>query len=146
SPPKGVEELMEKLMANNPAHVLETVASTPEGVMPEESAFSKLCKKWAGKDITGFTEWVNQQSEAEIRDPAVSVMIYQLIQRQQFPEAVEWAMSSEKGSQEMFGLLGHWANSRPDEAKAWVETADISPAQKERYKKIIGHYNNPESR
>jgi hypothetical protein len=142
---KVVGELVNGLMDRNPAQVLEMIPPAKGQSEHGHSAFSKLANKWAENDLVAYTNWVNQQTDPAVRDPAASVVVNQLTEQHQFQEAVEWASSSEKTKGNMFNIFYQWNRSNPDEARAWLESADISDREKEGFGKMIKSIESQEN-
>ena len=51
---------------------------------------------WAQQDLVAYTNWVNQQTDPKIREVAACTVANQLMNEQQYSEAAEWMMSSER--------------------------------------------------
>lgn len=128
---KAVRELMDGLMAKDPAKVLELIPPTVEGSASGNGTFSILANIWAKQDLVAYTEWVNRQSNPKIRDEAATVVVDQLTNQKQFQEATEWAMSSEKAKISVANIIYQWNRTNPDEARAWLDAADLSERQKQ---------------
>lgn len=140
---KEVQELMNGLMDKNPAKVLEMIP--PDGKRSDGGrSFTQLANKWATNDLVAYTNWVNQQTDPAVRDPAASVVVNQLTQQQQFQEAVEWASSTETTKGNMFNIFYQWNRSNPAEAKTWLESADISDAQKVSFRRVSEEFSPSE--
>ena len=128
---KDVQELVNGLMDENPAKVMEMVPLSSEGSESSEKAFSTLASKWAKQDLVAYTNWVNEQSDPNTRDHAAVIVVNQLAQQMQFQEATEWAMSSEKTKTRVANIIYQWNRTNPDEAKAWLDAADLPDRQKQ---------------
>ncbi len=90
----------------------------------------ELGQKWAQQDLEGYTDWVKQQTDPAIRDVAVMPVVSSLIESDQFADAAEWAMTSTVAKGNLFNLLYRWQRSAPDEARQWLESADLPADQK----------------
>jgi hypothetical protein len=132
-----VDQLVNGLMDRNPAQVLEMIPPGAERSMHGGSAFSRLANKWAENDLVGYTNWVNQQSDPAVRDPAASVVVDQLTQQHQFQEAVEWATSSEQTRAGLFNIFYQWNRTNPGEARAWLDSADLSNSERKNFEENI---------
>ncbi len=133
---KSVQELVNGLMDKDPAKVLE-LTPPQAGNDGHESTFSNLASRWAKQDLVAYTNWVNQQNDPEVRNQAAAVVVSQLTQQQQFEEAAEWAMSSEKAKSQVGNVFYNWNRVNPGEAQAWLESADLPDSQKANYKRNI---------
>ncbi len=134
---KAVEELVNGLMDKDPAKVLEMMPPPPAGGGSDERAFSNLANKWAEQDLVAYTKWVNQQNDPVVRNEATSVVVNQLTQQQHYSEAAEWAMSAEKTPDSLFNVIYQWGRTNPDEANAWLDSADLPDIKKEQFKNNI---------
>jgi hypothetical protein len=132
-----VDQLVNGLMDRNPAQVLEMIPNGADRPMHGNSTFSKLANRWAENDLVGYTNWVNQQSDPAVRDPAASVVVDQLTQQHQFQEAVEWATSSEKTRGGLFNIFYQWNRTNPGEARAWLDSADLSNSERKSFEENI---------
>jgi len=131
---RQVEELVDGLMDTQPQRLLEMMPPKKEG---GDSSFSRLAGKWADRDLTGFTNWVNGQTDPVVRDQSAGIVVNQLAEQHQFREAVDWAMSSERTKGNLFNVFYQWNRTNPAEARAWLESADIPANQKENMGRMI---------
>ena len=126
-------ELMEALLAKDPARVLE--------MAKPYTAFHELTGKWAAKDVIGYTNWVSQQTDPAIRESAAGALIKRLGDDCHYQEAVEWATSSEQlKSNYLPGNLANWQRSNPEEAAAWLESSNLTDAEKAKLNKAMEAY------
>ena len=126
-----VVSFIDVLIAKAPAEVLEMVPPGKESGIPA-TAFSLLASKWASRDLVSYTQWVNQQSDPAIRNPAAEVVANQLMQDEHFSEALEWAVTLEK-SKEWYqrSFYNHWKRSNPVEAGQWLESSNLPEERKQ---------------
>lgn len=137
------EPLVNLLMHEMPETTLESVSTDTQGKVKTSAPLQKLAGIWAKNDLPAYAAWVNQQTDAKIRDPAIRVVVDELTTRQNYQEAAEWARSSPGGELSISNVLYHWNRSKPGEAKAWLETADIPTEVKNKYKRIIDSFEAP---
>jgi hypothetical protein len=128
----AVTEFVDALMAKDPAQVMAMQAPPKGNPDDGNSDYVDLGLKWARQDLTDYTDWVKQQTDPAIRDAAVMPVVHELLQAQQFAEAAEWSMSSNSAKGQLFGLLYQWQRSAPDEARQWLESADLPAEEKGR--------------
>jgi hypothetical protein len=137
----AVTEFVDALMAKDPAQVM--ALQPPPKVDPVfgDSDYMKLGQKWAHQDLAGYTDWVKQQTDPAIRDAAVMPVVNSLIEADQYADAVEWAMTSTVAKSNLLNLLYRWQRNAPDEARQWLESADLPADEKTRLNQSMK--NNP---
>ena len=132
-------ELMQSLLAKDPARVVEMAATQGQGKSEESpqfhtgmQMFANLASEWAGQDLVGYTNWVNQQNDPAIHATAAGMVINQLNELGQYHEALDWAMSSPKmrTSGGLFSTLYQWRKADPAGAGEWLESADLPESEK----------------
>jgi hypothetical protein len=134
---EGVMELVNALMAKDPAKVLTLQPPPGDGSNGPSSDFQTLTQMWAQQDLVAYTNWVNQQTDPKIREVAASTVANQLMNEQQYSEAAEWMMSSERSRGNIMNLMYQWNRSSPGEAREWLESADLPEAEKTRYNQFL---------
>jgi hypothetical protein len=128
-------------MAKDPAQVM-TLLPPPKGNVPEwESDYLALGQKWAQQDLAGYTDWLKQQTDPAIRDAAVMPVVTSLIESDRYADAAEWAMTSTVAKAQLHNLLYQWQRNAPDEARQWLESADMPAEEKTRLNQSMK--NNP---
>jgi hypothetical protein len=136
---EDVNQLMDALIARDPARVMEMKDLQGDGASGNTSDFTSLAGKWAARDLTGYANWVNGQTDPVIREPAAMAVICQLQGEQQYAEAADWAMSLEKSKDsQLLMLLDRWKRTNPDEALKWLESSDLPEQEKQNIRKSIG--------
>jgi hypothetical protein len=132
-----VGELVNALMAKDPAKVMSL--QPPPGDAPggSSSDFGTFTQMWAQQDLVGYTNWVNQQTDPKIREVAVNTVASQLMNEQQYSEAAEWMMSSERSRGNMINLIYQWNRSNPAEAREWLDSADLPEKEKTRLNQFL---------
>ncbi|MES2996159.1 MAG: hypothetical protein V4733_05045 [Verrucomicrobiota bacterium] len=135
----GFQELIDGLMAENPAEVMELAPPSPlDNNHVVNPAFSKLAGSWAKQDLVSYTNWVNQQNDPAVRGPAASFVANELAERYQFEEAIEWAASAEKTHPYLrHQIFEQWGRLSPGEAISWLDSSNLSAQQKLDYKSEI---------
>lgn len=136
-----VTEFVDALMAKDPAQVM-AMQTQPKGYSQfGDSNYMELGQKWARQDLEGYTDWVKQQTDPAIRDAAVLPVVNSLIQSDQFADAAEWAMTSTAAKGQLTNLIYQWNKNAPDEARQWLESADLPAEEKTRLNQFMK--NNP---
>jgi hypothetical protein len=137
----AVTAFVDALMAKDPAQVM-ALQPPPKG-NPQywDSDYMELGQRWAQQDLEGYTDWVKQQTDPATRDAAVLPVVNSLIESDQFADAAEWAMTSTVAKGNLFNLLYQWKRNAPDEARQWLESADLSDEEKTRLNQLMK--NNP---
>ena len=126
-----VTSFIDALIAKAPAELLEMVPPGKESEIPT-TAFSQLANKWASWDLVSYTQWVNQQSDPAIRIPAAEVLANQLMWKEHFPEALEWASSLGKSKDWLQrSFYNQWKRSNPVEAGQWLESSNLPEERKQ---------------
>ena len=89
----GLTDLLGGLMDEDPARAMDlhTLFQDKPGSLIDNSGFQTLAKTWAYRDLPAFGDWLNEQSDPNVRDAGGSVMIDQLVNQKQFEPASEWA-------------------------------------------------------
>jgi hypothetical protein len=135
----ALHQLMDALIAKDPARVMEITTPQGDGSSGNSSDFISLAGIWAARDLTGYANWVNGQTDPVIREPAVMAVISQLQGEQQYAEAADWAMSLEKSKDtQLLRLLDNWKRTNPDDALKWLESSDLTEQEKQNIRKSIG--------
>lgn len=110
--------LLAGLSAKDPARTLEMILpGTPD---PEESwTFSFLTDTWAERDLVAYTGWVNAQTNPLVREPAARRVVSRLARKQQYGEALDWAMSLKTPQNSRpDSTYREWRKSNPQAAQA----------------------------
>jgi hypothetical protein len=97
----------------------------------ESGMFSNLTATWAERDLTGYAEWVNQQTDPRIREPAARQVVSRLCANHQYGDALEWAMSlNAPQNSRPDSIYRSWRENHPQEAKEWLDSANLSAERK----------------
>ena len=126
----AVSGFLDALMTKDPAQVMDML---PPPTAKSTGNFSMLGSKWANRDLAGYSDWVNRQTDPAVREVATLPVVHELAQTERFAEAATWAMTSAVARSQLSGLLYQWKRSAPDEAREWLESADLSAGEKDRY-------------
>lgn len=139
----GVYEFFDALIATNPAGVLE-LAISRDGISGQgPGSLSHLTQQWAQDDLPAYANWVNRQSDPAIRSETVTVLINQLKYDKQYPEAIEWAMSSESSKKRCLeSLLRSWRDDEPAAALQWLESAALPEEERRQLIKETKPFGN----
>jgi hypothetical protein len=97
----------------------------------------ELAQKWAQQDLAGYTDWVKQQTDPAIRDAAVIPVVANLIESDQYADAAAWAMTSTVAKGNLFNLIFRWQRYAPDEARQWLEAADLPAEEKSQLNQML---------
>lgn len=135
---EDVSEFVTALMAKDPARVMDML---PPPTAEFAADFSSLASNWADQDLAAYSDWVKQQKDPAVRDSATLPVVHELMQSQQFAEAAEWAMGSAAAKPYLTDLFREWQRSNPDEARQWLESADLPAEDKARHLQNLK--NNP---
>ena len=134
-PETEMDTLLRTLVAQDPARVLDLAAPrTPNASL---QGFSTLAGQWATQDLTGYSGWVNRQTDPAVREPAAGIVAAQLTSMGQFSEAAEWSMSSGKSGGQLSYTLQQWQRAVPGEAAAWLESSKLPDDQKANFKRML---------
>ena len=127
----GAQELMDALLAHDPAKVLEASVLPADQSSGVPARFYGLAHQWARHDPAAYSNWVNRQFDSNIRDSATGVMINQLQDGHQYAEAARWAMTSENTRAiNLPNLFRIWKTENSDEALKWLESSGLPEAEK----------------
>ena len=137
----AVTAFVDALMAKDPAQVMALQPPPKGNPQNWDSDYMELGQRWAQQDLEGYTDWVKQQTDPATRDAAVLPVVNSLIESDQFADAAEWAMTSTVAKGNLFNLLYQWKRNAPDEARQWLESADLSDEEKTRLNQLMK--NNP---
>jgi hypothetical protein len=119
---------MGSLLTRDPERTLGIVLAGKEAPSP---IFNRLATQWAKEDLPAYMEWVDRQEAPAIRTSAVKHVVRQLVTQEHFQEAAEWATSGGTTDENGLYYLAHQCRERnPDEAAAWLQDANLSPALK----------------
>lgn len=128
---KETHEFFNQLLAKDPERVLD-MAATAAGESPG-ATFNELSSSWAGDDPAAYAEWVNRQTQPQIRKPAIHTLSMKLMQKGSYQEAADWAMASPEPDSSLNTLSWFWGRMDPEAAKAWFKDAEIPEKDKQRY-------------
>jgi hypothetical protein len=137
----AVVGFVDALMAKDPAQVMAMQTPPRGNPVSWDSDYLELGRKWAQQDLAGYTDWAKQQTDPAARNIAALPVVAGLMETQQFAEAADWAMTSTIATSELASLLYGWQRSNPDEARQWLEAADLPAEQKSRLNQSLK--NNP---
>lgn len=135
--PSPATEFLNTLISKEPAKVLDLFTSS--GGNNNSQAFGDLSAKWAAQDLVGYTNWVNAQTNPEIRDSATNIIVSQLVGDGQFTDAIEWGMSSAsmRNGGSLNNIFHQWGASDPAAATTWLDSSELPEDEKSRYRSII---------
>jgi hypothetical protein len=142
SPLKDAEELVGRLIDEMPDRLLESISPSTRGLMGTSKPFSELATRWAKNDIAAYADWLNRQTDPDVRNPAVEVMVDQLSKRDHFQEAAEWAIGSPMMQSSLKGMLHQWHQSQPGGPENWLKTANIPATEKDQFHKMIRSFES----
>jgi hypothetical protein len=125
-----IYSLLGGLGAKDPARTLEM--ALPAITEPAKSGtFSYLTTTWAERDLAGYTQWVNRQNDPRVREPAARLVVSRLSVDRQYGEALEWALSLDAPQNSRpDSIYRKWKEEDPQEARQWLESADLSAERK----------------
>lgn len=132
-----VVELVNALMAKDPARVMTLQPPPGDGPGASSSELAAFTHIWAQQDLVGYTNWVNQQTDPRIRAVAVGTVASQLVNMEQYAEAAEWMMSSERSRGNLINLIYQWNRSNPEEARQWLDSADLPEKEKDHLNQFL---------
>lgn len=131
-------ELFIALFARDRQQTLELMAAHAGGQDDRFPILNQYASKWADEDLTGFTRWIDEQQDPKVAQQAKRVVGYQLAQQGNYLESIEWMRSADPGkSMNLFSPLYSWRQSDPEAAAAWLESSDLSQAEKDEYQKTF---------
>ena len=91
--------------------------------------------KWSSSDLEGFAGWLAEQPE-EVVNRNATYVVNQLNGLERFDEAMDWAMATESNSARrgsVTNTLSAWSRRQPEEARAWLENAELSERDRKMY-------------
>lgn len=130
--------LMSSLLAEDPERVMAMVLpAKAENI--GQSAFKQLASTWAAQDVEGYAHWVNGQTDPAVREPAARMLIFRLQNEENYSEAAEWTMSLQQPSRDsqLDYLVGQWSRNSPEEARLWLESANLPEDLKQKLGKAL---------
>ncbi|QJE98696.1 hypothetical protein [Luteolibacter luteus] len=133
-----VMNLLNAMMATDPARTVELQLPTAEASGQRVNSFSLLTSQWADSDLPAFAEWTKRQSDPVVRDYATAKIASKLRSDQNYPEAVDWIMSMSKSEEYLENAVLEWGRYDREAAGAWLEAADLPTERAEQLRKSIG--------
>lgn len=129
---------MTSLLAEDPERVM-TMVLPAKAENIGQSAFKQLAGTWAAQDVEGYAHWVNGQTDPAVREPAARMLIFQLQNEENYSEAAEWTMSLQQPSRDsqLDYIVGQWSRNSPEEARLWLESADLPEDLKQKLGKAL---------
>lgn len=129
----GVQEFVDSLVAKDPERILN-MTSAIEAARNGSSPFQSICNQWATRDLVGYTNWVNRQTDPDIREQGARIVISSLQQQGNHAEAADWHLttSAAKEPEGIRYFLGEWKRSDPAGASEWLEGSNLPEEQKVR--------------
>lgn len=131
-------DLMNSLFAKDRERTLQLMGAASEaggGKIPE--TLFEYTRKWAETDLPGFTTWANQQT-GKLHQAAAQNISFKLAEQGSYAEAIEWAGNGYLGPDRAYGMvLYYWSRSDPAAASAWLESADLTPEHKGKYREQL---------
>ncbi len=136
----GVPQFMESLLREDPAGLLDIVSAARTESSRGDYAFDELSEKWLARDVAGFAEWVNVQTDPAIHDRGVRNVVSHLSKTGHFQDAAEWAMAlpPDRRMNQLQSALNSWAQNDAAAARAWVENSDLPADDKPRARNGFG--------
>lgn len=127
------------LLAEDPDRVMSMASSPSQIDGKAKLAFVSLANSWAVQDVKGYADWVNRQTNPVVREPAEGTLIDRLENNGNYSEAAEWTMSLKQQSRDLrlSSLMRSWRDSSPEEARLWLESANLPDVQKQSLGKLL---------
>jgi hypothetical protein len=125
----GADRIIATVWASSePIRALEWTLGLPAGE-DRDRALRYAFDRWAGYDPDASTRWLEAHVGEASVDPAITAQISRL--RHSDPRgAIEWAthLSNEASRHEAWvDVASLWVRSEPQEAEAWIRSADLPP-------------------
>jgi len=142
-PVAGMDAITAALLDRSPGELLTMAAQIKGGQRFQAAPFDVLASSWAQRDLEGFGNWVNQQTDPAISKPAINAMVQQLSNRSDFQEAAQWAqtLNENDAADSLRSLMYNWGDNDPDNARSWLQTANLPQTTKDAMAKIIDQMN-----
>jgi len=133
-------DLLDMLLLQDPARVLTMVGQRSEaGVESSSPTTRRLAETWANRDVDGFAAWVDASGDPEIAGRYDGVILNHYRSEYRFEEAMNWWTGvGEPGQQNYVRVIQEWSRVDPEQARLWVEGADVAQEKKERMLKELG--------
>lgn len=124
----GVTELMDALLFQDPAKLIDIVTARPSD--DDDYPFDNLSDQWIQRDLAAYAEWVKRQTDPAIRNDGTNKVVSQLQKDGLFQDAVDWAMSltGDNRMNKVENVTINWAQKDRGKALEWLEAADL-PAE-----------------
>ncbi len=137
----GVKALMDGLFASDPARLMDLVTPAGKRDLYNSYGFENYSDEWVNRDVTAFSDWVQQQADPAVRLAGVEKVIGQLQVDGAYHDAAGWAMDlpAENGKRfySVNTVAENWARKDPAAAMEWLEAADLPAHEKARIQSRI---------
>ena len=132
-----VSQFMNGLIVEDPARVMSMAVAnlTEGGPYGGFYQFNTLAQNWAQRDVLGYAEWVNQQSDPAVYDKAAGNVVSELKELGNYVDAAEWALTLDQSrADQLVNLLESWQSQDPAEVQRWLESANLPESEKQQLK------------
>lgn len=132
---EDAQVLTERLLQIDPARLLR---ARPDGDSEWGDDWDDLVTAWARMDLDGFQDFVVQERESERSREYEKVMLERLTQQGRVDEALEYVQGLGNGRMgALHGVIDQWKNFAWEDAKAWVEEAEMTPEERVRLLSLV---------
>ncbi|GAA5128869.1 hypothetical protein JIN84_02560 [Luteolibacter yonseiensis] len=134
---RGIEDFAGSLMEKDPARFMDMVLRLTPGSVDRVN-FSHLTREWSERDLGGFTNWLNQQTDETIRNDGAEHISTQLLENGFFEEAMDWELSRRTDNEDnLKSALEEWIKADPEAPARWLESADLPAERKKNIQSFI---------
>lgn len=136
----GVSELMDSLLFQDPAKLMDIVSSIRSNTPKSDYAFEKLSDRWVEQDVAAYAEWVKKLSDPDARSRAITKVVSQLQHDGQYRDAADWSLGITGSNRinDLQFMFNNWGQKNLPEAREWLESADLPADEKPRISNAFG--------
>lgn len=127
-----IDTLVEKLESSHSRELLALPALdqtfSPDSDHP--TPWEQIQDHWAEQDVDAYAAWVGEQTDPQKKAGGIDIVIHRKASMSDYAGAVRWAVQrDEKAPLPLTEVFNRWVGQSPEEAAAWLRTADL-PAER----------------
>ncbi len=126
----GNDGFLSLLVAEDARRTMDLAMNAGGAESGHHETVELVADSWLQQDLYGFSEWAAELETSPQRTVAINSLVNHLSNESLHLEAVQWCATEETLRSSLPWRVQRWAQADPDGARAWVEQADLNPAER----------------
>jgi hypothetical protein len=127
-----VHHFMASISRLDPEELIDAFLSRNPDELPKKTS-RHLLGIWSGQAPGSYAQWLNKQTDPRVREPGTRVLVDRLVGQQQYPDALDWAVSlTDPTGNPTEQIFRQWREKDPDAALEWLDSAALPQDRKAR--------------